>query len=105
MRLRLSLLGSLFVGALLLGGCQTAEKEVSACPTVPPNKVEGIPKPPVSEDPLLWQPGHWDWNGSSYSWREGVWIKRNGRGNQFMEGHWERDTVPNPCNWVPWHWL
>ena len=36
-------------------------------PPVPALISETVPKPPVTAEPLMWQPGHWDWNGSGYS--------------------------------------
>ncbi len=99
------LLPVLFSLALLpLAACQTVDRETGACPVPPSPKSEERPKPPVSEEEQIWQPGHWDWSGGSYAWRPGVWMKRTG-GNLWMDGHWTRDQVPAPCYWVPPHWV
>ncbi|MBN8891576.1 MAG: YXWGXW repeat-containing protein [Alphaproteobacteria bacterium] len=105
MRFSPPLLAACFAAGLALTGCSTVKENTGACPVPPPLKTEERPKPPVSEDTQIWQPGHWDWNGSGYTWREGAWIKRAGGGNLWMDGHWERDRVPAPCYWVPAHWV
>jgi hypothetical protein len=100
------LLPALLVAALLpLAACQTVETQAGACQVAPPPRSEERPKPPVSEDEQLWQPGHWDWTGGSYVWRPGAWILRASGSNLWMDGHWQRDTLPQPCFWVPAHWL
>lgn len=73
------------------------------CPVVPPPpQPEVQPLPPVSEQPLTWQPGHWDWNGTSYVWIPGAWVPRAGHGKLWQPGFW---TVgPAGCAWVPGHW-
>ena len=35
-------------------------------------------QPPVSPVPLVWQPGHWDWTGSSYVWAPGQYVDAGG---------------------------
>jgi len=91
--------------SVLLSACDVVQDNAGACPTVPPLRREDRPKPPVSEDEQIFQPGHWEWNGSAYTWREGTWIKRDGRSNLWMDGAWVRDKVPGPCRWVPAHWV
>ena len=67
-------LAVVLLGASLLAGCATQNTPTAAAnpfPPVPPPMTETIPKPPVSGEQLLWQPGHWDWNGSGYVWQPG----------------------------------
>lgn len=71
-------------------------------PPVPPPREEAIPKPPVSEEPLVWQPGHWDWNGKDYVWISGKWVPRDGHGTMWMDGYWKRSG--SDWIWVPGHW-
>lgn len=93
------------VGAAL-SGCDTVRENAGECAVPPPLKAEIRPKPPVSEDEQIWQPGHWDWNGTSYAWREGAWIKKQpATGSLWMDGYWKRDKMPAPCYWVPAHWV
>lgn len=105
MRLRLfALIFSVSI-CMALAGCATGPKGPMAgsCPVAPAPRVEVTPKPPVSEDPLVWQPGHWDWNGGGYTWRAGAWVARAANGTTWLDGYW---TVANgQCIWVPAHWL
>lgn len=72
-------------------------------PPPPPVRTEVIPKPPVSEDPLIWQPGHWDWEGTGYAWREGEWVKRAGHGTEWQDGYWANQN--GTWTWVAAHWM
>jgi hypothetical protein len=90
--------------ALLLAGCETV-RENTNCPTIPPLSAEERPKPPVMEEEQIWQPGHWERAGDNYLWREGRWIKREGRSNLWQHGNWVRDRTVGPCRWVPAHWV
>ncbi len=74
-------------------------------PPPPPVRSEEIPKPPVSEDPLIWQPGHWDWEGSGYAWRQGEWVKRAGHGTEWQDGYWSNQSGSGAWTWVPAHWM
>jgi hypothetical protein len=92
------------LGASLLAGCVTTTTTTAAnpFPPVPPPQTETIPKPPVSGEALLWQPGHWDWNGSGYVWQAGEYVPAAGHGALFQTGYWQ----PTPTGWV-WvnpHW-
>lgn len=91
-------------GLVLLSGCEVV-KENTTCPAIPALRAEVRPKPPVMEEEQLWQPGHWDWNGAAFNWRDGRWIKREGRSNLWMDGSFVRDRTPGPCRWVPAHWM
>jgi hypothetical protein len=101
--------GSLLVASLAIGlglaGCQTVHDETAACPVPPPPKAEQRPPAPAVPYEQTWQPGHWDWNGTGYTWRDGAWIKREGHSNEWMDGYWNRDRTPGPCNWTPAHWM
>ncbi len=72
-------------------------------PPPPPVRTEVIPKPPVSETPLIWQPGHWDWAGNGYSWREGEWVQRAGHGTEWQDGYWSNQS--GTWTWLPGHWI
>lgn len=104
-RIPLSMLAASLSIGLALGGCETIKEQTGACPVPPAPQAEQQSKPPVADYAQTWQPGHWDWNGSGYTWREGAWIKREGHGSEWMDGYWTRDKTPGPCNWVPPHWL
>jgi hypothetical protein len=89
-----------------LAGC-TAPIPQSAAnpyPPAPAVQAEVIPKPPVSEDPLIWQPGHWDWTGGSYVWTPGAWEPREGHGTSWQDGYWSQGPG-GQWVWIPAHWL
>jgi len=90
---------------LAAAGCVVAAPPgANPYPPVPPLQAEMVPKPPVSEDPLIWQPGHWDWIGRSYVWDPGQWVPKAGHGENWQSGYWT--TSPSgPWVWVPAHWL
>ena len=70
---------------LLLAGCAT----VGPPAPVPPPMAETIPKPPVSPVPLTWQPGYWNWTGSSFAWVPGQYVDLGGRGGTWMPAYWQ----------------
>lgn len=78
----------------------------SSPPPVPPLQAEVIPKPPVSAIPLMWQPGHWNWNGAGYDWAPGEYVPAAGHGNLWMPGYWAAGPggAGAPLVWQPAHW-
>jgi hypothetical protein len=81
---------------------------LAACASEPPAPVpapmaETIPKPPVSPLPLIWQPGHWDWSGSSFVWVPGQFVNATGHSGNWMPGYWEKSDAG--WTWRPAHWL
>jgi hypothetical protein len=88
--------------ALALAGCAVSTTTTSPYPPVPPPVAEQRPLPPVSPDPLIWQPGHWDWNGTAYTWSPGLWVPREGHGSLWQDGYWS--LVNGRYVWVPPHW-
>lgn len=70
-------------------------------PGIPPMREERIPPPPPGAR-MVWEPGHWHWNGSGYSWIGGHYI-RPGRSNaEWVHGHWANQG--GRWVWVPAHW-
>jgi hypothetical protein len=71
----------------------------------PPVRVEQIPPPPTSHPELVvWQPGHWHWNGHDYEWYPGRYEKRPSTTAVWVPPEW----VPRGNNeWVfkPGHWV
>jgi hypothetical protein len=92
-----------FVAVTLTAGCAgPAATGANPYPPVPPPIAETVPKPPVTAEPLMWQPGHWDWNGSGYVWTAGQYVPAAGHGNLWTPGWW----MPSPSGWMwqPPHW-
>ena len=88
----------------LIAGCaqRPTQTDANPFPPVPPVISEMVPKPPVVAEPLMWQPGHWDWNGSGYVWAKGQYVPAAGHGNMWMPGWWSRS--PAGWSWQPPHW-
>ncbi len=88
----------------LLAGC--AQQPVVAAappyPPVPPPLAEQIPKPPVTPDALVWRPGYWDWNGTSYVWQPGQYVSAAGHGPLWQLGWWNMTSTG--WRWEPAHW-
>jgi hypothetical protein len=70
---------------------------------IPPPMAETMPKPPVSPVTLMWQPGHWDWTGSSFVWTPGQYVDAAGHSGTWMPGWWEK--ADSGWVWHPAHWL
>jgi hypothetical protein len=88
----------------LIGGCvQNSPSDGNPFPPVPASVTEVMPKPPVTAEALMWQPGHWDWNGSGYVWGQGQYVPAAGHGNLWMPGWWSR--TPAGWTWIPPHWM
>ncbi len=85
----------------LFAGCSQIS-DTNPYPAVPALIQETPPKPPVTAEALMWQPGHWDWNGSGYVWAKGQYVPAEGHGNLWMPGWWSR--TPNGWVWQPPHW-
>ena len=93
--------GMLALG-LTLAGCVAAPPP-SPCPAIPPLPAEFIPKPPVSEAPLVWRPGHWVWTGAGYALQQGMYVPRL-HGNTWLPGFWT--MAPGAaCHWNGAHFL
>jgi hypothetical protein len=88
-----------FAFALPLAAC------VAAGPPspIPPPMAETMPKPPVSAVPLTWQPGHWDWNGSSYTWAPGQYVDLGGHPGNWQPPYWQQ--TGGGWVWQPGHWV
>ena len=57
--------------------------------------------PPSPGPRMMWEPGHWHWNGGGYVWIPGHYI-RAWRHAHFVPGHWADRR--GAWVWVPSHW-
>lgn len=87
--------------AIVLTAC-TATTPVPY-PPVPPLLAERVPAPPRASVPLIWQPGHHEWDGRRYNWVAGEWVERSPQGTLWQDGYWRRDGTAYA--WVPAHWM
>lgn len=93
------------IAIVLLSACTRPdgmEGDARPYPPVPALLSEEMPKPPVTAEPLMWQPGHWDWSGSGYVWAKGQYVPAAGHGNLWMPGWWAR--TPSGWQWQAPHW-
>jgi hypothetical protein len=100
---KLTTLAALLV-ASLLAGCSEKQRsaDCNSYPPVPALITETMPLPPVAAEPLMWQPGHWDWSDSGFVWANGQYVPAEGHGNLWMPGWWSRGETG--CAWQPPHW-
>ncbi len=56
-------------------------------PAIPPLREEVRPPPPRGPR-LVWQPGHWQWNGAEYVWNEGRWLPQRVVTQRWEPGQW-----------------
>lgn len=95
-------LAACLVSAGLVAGC-TKPSDGNPYPPVPALIPEPMPNPPVTAEALMWQPGHWDWNGTGYVWAIGQYVPAAGHGNLWMPGWWSRTSAG--WVWQPPHWM
>jgi hypothetical protein len=102
MTMKFSAPAALFAISLIDGCATPPPPNANPFPPVPPLIEETIPKPPVAAEPLIWQPGHWDWTGSGYVWANGQYVPATGHGNLWMPGWWS--PAPSGWTWQPPRW-
>jgi hypothetical protein len=67
------------------------------------------PPPPQAETPpptpsalAMWQPGHWGWNGTQYSWASGHYVERPSPSANWTPGYWQQG--PAGWTWTNGYW-
>ncbi len=97
--------GPALLGALMLGlaGCAQPQPMMAGNPNppIPALPAEARPLPPVSAVALTWQPGHYDWNGTSYSFVPGGYVPAAGHAT-WMPAYWALQG--GQWVWMPAHW-
>jgi hypothetical protein len=104
--MRIHVRALVLAAVLVTAGCAVGGPAPGAnpYPPAPAPRAEIIPKPPVSEDQLIWQPGHWDWLGGSYAWTAGQWVPSEAHSAKWQSGYWT--SYPGGrWVWLPAHWL
>ena len=69
---------------------------------IPPPRAETVPPRPGER--LIWQPGHWHWDGYRYIWLRGHYVQRRPHYGHYAEGHWAWGPRVGRYVWVPAHW-
>lgn len=100
MRANQVVLAVLLVTGPMLSGCVAT---ATMPPLPPPPQAEIVSKPPVSDQALVWQPGHWDQMAGGYAWTPGTWVAQAGHGRLWQEGAWS--NITGPWVWMPARWV
>jgi hypothetical protein len=97
---------ALFLG--LFAACAAGMTAAQAQPAPPPLPYGPIPAPRVEVVPVpppgrrvVWEPGHWHWNGIRYVWIGGRYIPFRRRYVHYVPGAW---VWRGRWVWVPAHW-
>jgi len=82
-----------------------AQSTVLIAPSAPPPpRVETMPTQPLEQSRVVyWQPGHWSWDGASWTWQQGQYVDRPSPQAVWEPGRW----VQQPSGgyvWVDGHW-
>ena len=84
-----SALLAVLIAAGALAGCaqpEPATRVVVARPAPPATHVEV--QPPAPNARAVWDPGHWNWDGTQYVWISGHYIERPSVAMRWEPGHW-----------------
>ncbi|HVY16257.1 MAG TPA: hypothetical protein VHB27_13615 [Rhodopila sp.] len=68
---------------------------------IPPPRHEVVPPPPPGGR-VVWEPGHWHWDGVRYVWIGGHYVER--RPGHWVPGHWVWAPRQGRWVWAPAHW-
>jgi hypothetical protein len=69
----------------------------------PPPQSELVPPPPQGVGSVIWQPGHYEWNGVGWTWLAGHYVTAAAGVSAWVPGRW----VQSPSGgwmWVEGHW-
>jgi hypothetical protein len=90
------------VAAIYAASPAFAQATVIIAPNAPPApEVETIPAPPTTM--MAWQPGHWTWTSSGWSWVPGQYIQRPQQTAVWQPGHWVQQP-DGSYSWMDGHW-
>lgn len=81
------------------------QSQVIIAPSAPPPpRVETIPAvPPTEAQVMYWRPGHWTWDGASWSWVQGQYVQRPTPQAVWEPGHWLQQPTGGYI-WVDGRW-
>ena len=94
-------LAAMAVMVFALGiGSAVAQPPPPAAP--PPPRYEVVPPRPGPR--VVWESGHWHWNGLRYIWIRGRYVERRPGWGPYVPGHWRWAPRWHRWEWVPAHW-
>jgi hypothetical protein len=88
-----------FLALLLTGGFAGAASAQYA--PIPPPRFERVPPPPPGPR-VVWEPGHWRWDGRAYAWDAGRYVGWRREYRHYVPGEWV--FRGGTRIWVPPHW-
>jgi hypothetical protein len=96
------LFGLCALGTVTPGPAGAAEVRIGVfAPMAPPDpRVEVVPVAPRGR--LVWQPGHWRWDGHDYRWVSGHYVAVPRHRHHWVDGHWAHR--PGGWVWIEGHW-
>ena len=53
---------------------------------------------------MVWEPGHWHWNGYRYIWIGGHYVQIRPAYRHYVEGRWVWAPRQGRYVWAPAHW-
>ena len=95
---------------LLTAGCviqrpsgPVAVEAVALKPPPPVRYEVAPPLPPERVELMVWDPGHWRWDGHDWDWVSGHYVKRPHREARWVPGHWDA-RANGTWIWVEGRW-
>jgi hypothetical protein len=96
-------LAAISIIALTIGmGSAVAQPPPPPPPGPPPAQYEAVPPPPGAR--VIWEPGHWHWNGVRYVWFGGHYVERRPEYGHYVPGHWRWAPGLGRYEWIGAHW-
>lgn len=91
------------IGLMSVGGIGSAgaQPPPPGYTQVPPPRHEMVPPPPPGRR-MVWEPGHWHWDGVRYAWLGGHYIEH--REGRWVDGRWVWAPREGRWVWAPAHW-
>jgi len=78
-----------------------AQAVIIAPSAPPPPRYEVVPAPPPQRY-VVWDPGHWNWDGRGWIWVPGHYEDRPHPHAVWVVGHWAHRR--GGWVWIPAHW-
>jgi hypothetical protein len=79
--------------------------DVAPVPPPPPHS-ELVPPPPTGSQPMVWQPGHWQYTGAAgnpWFWADGKYVAVPPGSTTWVPGSWQQQSGGSWL-WVQGHW-
>ena len=94
--------GAAAVFALGIGSASAQPPPPPSYAPIPPPRMEVVPPPPGGR--MVWEPGHWHWDGFRYEWRPGRYVVRGPHYGRYVEGRWIWAPREGRWLWRAAHW-